>query len=247
MAYTAKTLLVAAALAAAPTISSAVSLDFSAGSFDAVTDTLTFSDVAEGTDLVITTIGGSSWDSNNDARNGTVNGDDGRINVATGTMADLRFSFVDSDTGGAMVLTEVEMAFFDLDFAGQEVLTLRSPGSTITRVDTSLDVSTEPGAVTVTGADDINVANVTDSDALSEEQEQATVVFAFDELSSFDLSFDAGGDLGSGRNFLFAGDFEFVGPTTEIPFPPAPIPLPAAGFLLIGGLGALAMARRKKS
>ncbi|MBM7070226.1 VPLPA-CTERM sorting domain-containing protein [Actibacterium sp. 188UL27-1] len=139
------------------------------------------------------------------------------------------------------------MAFFDLDFAGQEQLTLTSPGTTITRVDTVLDVSTAPGAVTVGGAAAVNVPNVTNSDTLTDEQEQAAVVFAFDGLSSFDLSFEAGGGVGSGRNFLFAGDFEFVGPTDEIPFPPAPIPLPAAGFLLIGGLGILAMARRRRT
>lgn len=239
-----KMLLGAAAVAAAPTIASAVSLDFSAGSFDAVNDVLIFSDVATGTDLVISTIGGSSWASNNDARNGTANGDDGRINVATGTMADLRFSFVDSTTGGAATLTDIDLAFFDLDFAGQETLTLRSAAATITRVDTALSVTTEPGAVTLTGAADVNVANVTDSSSLSTEQEQAAVIFSFDSVSSFDLTFDAGGELGSGRNFIFDDDFAFTSTTTTIDFP-APVPLPAAGLLLIGGLGALAVARRR--
>ncbi|WP_239479989.1 VPLPA-CTERM sorting domain-containing protein [Actibacterium sp. 188UL27-1] len=244
MSHTVKMLLGAAAIAAAPTISSAASLDFSAGSFDAVNDVLTFSNVAAGTDLVVSTIGGTSWASNNDARNGTANGDDGRINVATGTMADLRFSFINRDTGGAATLADIDLAFFDLDFAGQEKLTLRTAASTITRVDTALGVSTEPGSVTLTGASDVNVANVTDSSSLTEDQEKAAVIFSFDSVSSFDLSFDAGGALGSGRNFIFDDDFAFTTDTTTIDFP-APVPLPAAGFLLIGGLGALAVARRR--
>lgn len=235
----------AAVFTAVPTFVGAVPLDFSAGSFDSLTDTLTFTEVAAGIDMIVAPVPASTWVSFNEARNGSANDDDGQINVATGTTAHLEFSFIDTGTGEPAILNEVNLAFFDLDFAGKEKLTLKTEGLTITRVDTLLDIETEPGAVTLSGASKVNVPNITDSDDLSDEQEQATVLFSLPTLSSFELSFEAGGIFGDGRNFLFDGDFEFSGPTTILPFPPAPVPLPAAGLMLLVGLGCLRVGCRR--
>merc|ERR1719162_88192 len=85
---------------------------------DAGHEHITFTGVAENTDMVVTAISPYTPNMLNPTggslRNGAHQGF-GRINMASGSQVDLTFNFVDSRNGAAKVMEDFVITFFDAD------------------------------------------------------------------------------------------------------------------------------------
>lgn len=248
--------LAGAMIAATPALS--VTLDFSDGSFDAATSTITFNDPAGlGGSLTIAPINGTGLNTFNTANNGTVGAGTsagGSINLAADlptvggvtipNIVDLGFTFRDM-SGAPRALEDVSLGFYDIDFGQGEFVSTLSPASIVLTDTTDLTLVPFDFSARVVGSPTINVPNPTDFDNLTEDQQNASVRFDFGDVDSFGIRLGVTEDQGgTGRNFLF-GNLEFTVPTTSTPFTPIPLPLPAMmlGTALIGLAGMRALRR----
>lgn len=242
-----KTIFMAAAFGLATTAASASTLDFSDVTYDAANESFFINEITTNVDLIVETINGTSQGSNNVANNqSALSGEGFQINMGVLTpenTADYRFSFVDNN-GDAVVLNDASIGIFDLDFSGREVVTLLSPAAYTLTTDTRVSVGTDAdGNVEFRGATPDNVPNP-GSLTLTADQQNASLLLSYGDVSSFDLRLTIDETNGSGRNFLF-GNLTFTEETVTVN--PAPVPLPAGGLMLVSAFGLFALRRNKKA
>eukprot|EP00966_Prymnesium_polylepis_P172653 3993005-Prymnesium_polylepis.1 len=157
-----------------------------------------------------------------------ISGRFGIINLAGGSRSSMRFSFVDSESGAAVVMRHFYLSIFDLDQgtdgAARETLTAQGFSSYVRSSDSELDVLHS-------GADEIQISstergiqadNPTDPLDLTDVQGRRAVMLKFAETSQLQLTLTVG-DSNWGRNFMFTGEHAFNLSTCPSP-PPSPPP-----------------------
>ena len=159
-------------------------------------------------DLVITTL--DSYQPHNTDRNGTVNTNDGRINLKLGTSTTFRFSFVQTGTTTPITVDEADIGLYDIDGVPngnvQEKLILYTTADYTIANTSPLNISTFSDRVEFT-APAFPIANVNDSTMLDATQERHSINFRFNNISEFELGYQViNGSANDGRNFFFAGD-----------------------------------------
>jgi len=185
---------------------------------------ITFSNVAENTNLVITATSPYTPNMLNPTggilRNGA-HGGFGVINMASGSTVDITFSFVDSRTGSPKVMDHFVITFFDADHGmgheSRESVTIHGLTSFVVDPDTSLDID-DSGADQVDLGNGLGVAKFTSTLRGSKEdnpvsplslstlQGRRSVVALFEGKSAFSVTLGETGYVNpQGRNIFFAG------------------------------------------
>ena len=229
-----------------------VSGNLTNGDINGIGATMTFTgvDPDNNVDLIITTL--DNYDSNNPSNNGTINTNDGRINLRNGTSTTFRFSFVETGTTSPFTVSEADIGLYDIDGGSnnQEKVILYSTSDYTVAETTPLTIQTFDDRVELTSPSG-DIPNPTDSSLLSQAQEEHAVNFRFNNVSEFELGYEViGGRTTSGRNFFFAGDVVFDNTTViTTNFQVVPFEFsPSLGLLLSGGsiLGFEYLKRRKQ-
>jgi len=178
---------------------------------DTGAEEMRYANVGPGIDLVVTAISPYSAPmSGGNAGISTANGFGGLV-VRWGTKTDFKFQFVDAGTSTPHTLSEVHMAFFDLDggmAAGSEVLSGKGYKGYVTDLDTTLLVSREGGQTKFTGTS--GVPNPTTPGVATDAQRKATIMFFYENVSEFEINFGfepLGSFSGAGQQalMLFSG------------------------------------------
>jgi len=191
---------------------------------DAGDATLVYGNVMKGINLVVSATSAYSPNTLNAEggalRNGVHQGF-GVINMASDSSVDLKFSFVDSNTGAAKAIESFLFTFFDGDHGmshqSREAVTVSGFSAFKVRDDTSLEIletatdddSLASGGGVATFTSTMNggkAGNPISPMNLNSIQEQKTVVFLFEHKSEFLVTAgESGYAKAQGRNILFAG------------------------------------------
>lgn len=203
-----------------------------------------------GLDLIAEVTGGDYYFAN--SANNKVNGKFGQINLDEGTTVEFTFTLVDAGTTNAVAADSWNFAFFDIDSGGSdsglnttESLAIVNPGEfanyTVT-MNTELAITgtsvlpvftaTERGG----GTD-----NPTDLANLTMLQEDRAILFELRDTASFSMEYAVSAGQ-SGRNFLFAGDVDFM---TAVNTTAVAVPEPSSSSMLMLA-GATLLGRRKR-
>lgn len=165
-------------------------------------------------DLLVTLRGGRPYVPSDPGRNGRVAGF-GRVNVQTGTAADLLFKFVAEDSNKSVKIEDFYFTVYDMDQLVDRPLDGPREEVTVTGfisycLSNDTDVSYKrdgssmilASSVAGIGADDPQNPH-----ELTKQQERRTASFIFKAVSSFQVHFEVTGlpNKFSSRDFLFAG------------------------------------------
>ena len=179
-------------------------------------------------DLVVTALGTYTPQK---VQANSVKGSFAQVNVKSGTSVDLRFSFVNQQTGAAVVMESVYVTFFDLDLAESEVLTVSGFERYLMRSDageivagsgstSAIEVVASGDGVRFIAKETGNAGdNPKDPLQLTALQQRRSVSLLFLSKSSFDARFEVLSGPG-GRSVLFGGTSSLV--TELCPEPPSP-------------------------
>jgi hypothetical protein len=237
---------------------SSVTGNLTNGNSNGVGATMRFNDVAtdNGTnlDLVITTL--DNYQFANSDGNGSVNSNDGQINILNRTSTTFKFNLVLADTTTPYTVSAFDFGLYDIDSAGTgtvlEVLTLSSNNNFNYTLPTTTALTTQvySDRLVFTSPSSSPIANPTNSATLTQEQEEHAVSFSFNNTSEFQLGYEIiGGNPANGRNFFFAGDVVFDNTTTIVStFQSVPLEFtPSLGLFLQRGtwLGVNYLKKRK--
>lgn len=224
------------------------------GDSNGVGATMRFNDVAtdNGTslDLVITTL--DSYNPVNPGNNGSINSNDGQINIRNTTATTFKFSLVEADTNTPFTASEIDFGLYDIDSStnAQEKVILYSASDYTLSTTTALIKETFGDRLELTSPLAQPITNPTNSAILNQAQEEHAVSFRFNNVSEFQIGYQViGGSTNVGRNFFFAGDVVFDNTTPQITsFQPVPFEFsPSLGLWLSGGglLGIKYLKKRK--
>lgn len=206
----------------------------------------------------------NAFDSNQDANNGSVSGDV-RINAKRGETVQLDLSlFLDASYTTAYTSTsdfEWSLIFYDIDGIDDSVssygptinetnyydeILLRTEGVATFTDSTVLSYSDTEDGLLVSAVNQAGVDGQSGITTLSDEQQDYTVAYTVENTSSvlFDYIVQDISYSNRARNLLIdGGSLTLTGETISTSIP-SPVPLPAGGALLIGGLAALGTFRR---
>lgn len=161
--------------------------------------------VSESTDLVVTSLNAYDGGDGNPGVAAQMANGFGSFAVRWGTDTNFQFQFVESGTSTPRVLSEVHMAFFDMDgqAAWQEYVSGEGYKGYITDVATTLSASTlASGRTQFEGT--VSVENPTSPGVASEAQRKASVMFFFKDTSTFKITF---GHKGNKAPYTRPGEF----------------------------------------
>lgn len=186
--------------------------------------TLVYGNVKKGTNLVVSAMSAYSPNSLNaegGARRNGVHQGFGVINLDSDSSVDLKFSFVDSESGTPKVIDSFLFTFFDGDHGmshqSRESVTVSGFSAFKVKDDTSLEIietatdddSLASGGGVATFTSTMNggkAGNPISPLTLNSIQEQKTAVFLFEDKSEFLITAgESGYAKAQGRNILFAG------------------------------------------
>jgi len=164
-------------------------------------------------DVVVTTLGPYERMQRSDT-NG-ISGQFGAINVAPSNASsdytgasDFKFSFMAPGTNTPVVVEEIHMALFDLDKGSDactEFTTSKGYTGYVTDIFPSVIASRLADGRTKFGAVIKSLPNPTTPNALTVQQRQNSVMYFYNQVSSFELTFGTEGAVANaGRNLFFA-------------------------------------------
>jgi len=160
-------------------------------------------------DLAVTTT--SPYFPAKSSKNG-INGKYGTVNLMNSKKGDFLFSFYKAGTSDPFKLSSTSFTIFDIDSghsaSAKEIVTAGGYASYTMGNNTELKVEDSGTSLKLTSTTfGTEADNPKDPKALSAQQRARSVTYAFEDASSFPLSFEiTGGPVGKGRNLLFAGD-----------------------------------------
>lgn len=250
-----------AATLAAPAMVSAASftLDFgdvTASDFES-TQVIQYSGVADGINATLTAA--DSFASKNDANNGSVNGDL-RVNLFTKQSVDLTLTLFDATVGDGFSSVYDPGESYDWSLGIYDIDGYRDPGVyydvvtvystnianltyTVTE-STALVVTSEQGSVTFSGevADGVpGQAGLTPP--LTQDQSDVAALLTMSDTPTLTFTYTVVGQNNRERNLLVdGGEISLTGPVVTSAI--QPVPVPAAGLLMLAGLASLGAVRR---
>ncbi|MBU2961843.1 VPLPA-CTERM sorting domain-containing protein [Citreicella sp. C3M06] len=221
---------------------------------------MSYYNVADGINATLTS--DSSFVSGNASKNGSVD-DDIRVNTNAGTV-NLTLSLFDSTVGDGFeslydpgVDYDWTLAFYDIDGydptgSWYETVTVYADAAseltyTVTET-TALDVTSGSGSVTFSAVDAPAVKGQDGLNGeLTDEQSSVAAIIGISNTSVLDFSFtivDNRDSNSSSRNLLIdGGNISLASATVTTPI--APVPLPAAGLLMIAAMATMGVASRR--
>jgi hypothetical protein len=157
-------------------------------------------------DLAVTSV--SDYVPAKSIKNG-IRGKYGTINLMNSNKGDWLFSFYKSGTNIPYTVGYAAFSIFDIDSGnpGKEIVTLGGYKSFTVGNETELLVESSGGSLKLTSTTlGIEADNPSDPMALTVQQRARSVTFDIESAASFPLTFEiTNGDVGTGRNLLFAG------------------------------------------
>lgn len=167
-------------------------------------------------DLVVTTIGDGYTPrvpEKNGVRGTQEAGQFGLVNIAVNTDVNLRFSFVDSETGADVTMDPFYFTVFDIDqgMAHESFRAVYISGFDQFKVSPTTELTVTPnGNDTATFRSSLRggeIDNPIGPRALDDVQKDRTVTVTFPAVSSFDIDFISSdyAHLDQGRNWMFGG------------------------------------------
>jgi len=164
------------------------------------------SETGEAFDVVVTTL--SAYNPPKAAAVNGIKGEFGAINQGQDATSDFRFSFMVPGTNTPVQLAEIHMALFDLDGTigtGLEVAASKGYKGYVTDTQPSIVASRLPDGRTKFSASGLirNIPNPSQANLLDPNQRQNSVMYFYQDVSSFDLTFGIEGGT-FGRNLFFA-------------------------------------------
>lgn len=254
----------AAMLVALPTMLPAASFTLDFGNISApnfnTNKLIQYSSVASGINATLTAddvfLSGRPW------RNGSLNGDI-QVNASTapgGQNIGLTLSLFDSSIGTGYESLynpgtdfDWELVFYEIDgtngsnvfYDAVTVLDNRNGNLSYTLTDpTDLVVTSAPGSVTFSGENAANVPYGETGGVLSAAQSKVSTIIKLTNTSVLDFIYTAVGRSTNQRNLLIdGGTLSLTGTTVTTPI--SPVPVPAAGLLLVAGIALLGAAGRR--